>query len=483
MANDLEKAPDVCGYTHLTFLGKGAYGIVTEVVDGQSGLYALKYVVNEPNYAVFGWTDFAEIDLLSRLDHPHLLHLVKIITNQDCPALNGIGLLLPLADQTVGSFMKNVTRLAVDRLAVLYKLATGLAFMHDNHALHLDVAAKNALLQGNRPYFADFGLSMLVDDTEAQNESYHRKVTIIYRPPELLQAELDQDIIYVSNKTDVWSFGILCIEVLLGAENIYSGVMQTDFESEEMLSLINAFFGDDSFLSDVVQEVAEDVRAPLLELLSGMLKLDPAQRISMNTVVNHPAWASVRDHLPKPITGNVLDSRINTDYDPSHRETLKLLFSLAAKITRNFDAEVLFLTIDLYNRVGAQFKGQPRELLLAATTALWMAPKILLRSGGSIRYILQETKKIANTTFTPAELLAMEIKIVRLLKGMLYVMRLYHACKNVYQLRMSLRSIVLDRDSTVYARVDIPAWIALLDQQPESAVPGKKIGINKIIGQ
>jgi len=85
--------------------------------------------------------------------------------------------------------------------------AAGIAYLHKENCTHRDIAARNILLSENLvPKISDFGLARVVegDDSKVTETSVG--------PLRWMSPESIRDRIY-SKKSDVWSFGILLIEI------------------------------------------------------------------------------------------------------------------------------------------------------------------------------------------------------------------------------------------------------------------------------
>jgi serine/threonine protein kinase len=86
-------------------------------------------------------------------------------------------------------------------------LADALDLAHERRIVHRDIKSVNILLDAqNRPYLADFGLSVTAGDPSAQSGSG----TLSYMSPEQLRNEM------VDHSSDLYSFGMLLYEMFAG---------------------------------------------------------------------------------------------------------------------------------------------------------------------------------------------------------------------------------------------------------------------------
>jgi tRNA A-37 threonylcarbamoyl transferase component Bud32 len=99
-------------------------------------------------------------------------------------------------------------------ISFAFDICRGMAFLEQKSRVHRDLACRNLLLsaEGKTVKIADFGLSTLVnkDDFAQRKEAYVQKLPIRWTAPEVL---CDRTV--YSIKSDVWSFGIVLIEIWL----------------------------------------------------------------------------------------------------------------------------------------------------------------------------------------------------------------------------------------------------------------------------
>lgn len=105
-------------------------------------------------------------------------------------------------------------------ISFAYDICRGMFFLEQRSLVHRDLACRNLLLSGNgnTVKIADFGLSTIVnkDDFIQRKESYLHKLPIRWTAPEILY-----DRTVYSIKSDVWSFGIVLIEIWLKGNDPY----------------------------------------------------------------------------------------------------------------------------------------------------------------------------------------------------------------------------------------------------------------------
>ncbi|KAE8730041.1 Phytosulfokine receptor 1 [Hibiscus syriacus] len=184
----------------------------------------------------------AEVEALSRAQHPNLVHLQGYCMHKNDRLLiysymeNG-SLDYWLHEKVDGPSMLDWET----RLQIAQGAARGLAYLHQScepHILHRDIKSSNILLDGNfKAHLADFGLARLIlpYDTHVTTDLVG---TLGYIPPEYGQASV------ATYKGDVYSFGVVLLELLTGKRpmdmckpkdtwDIISWVMRMNMENKE----------------------------------------------------------------------------------------------------------------------------------------------------------------------------------------------------------------------------------------------------------
>ncbi|KAF2302934.1 hypothetical protein GH714_011345 [Hevea brasiliensis] len=159
-----------------------------------------------------------EIGMISALQHPNLVRLYGC-------CVEGNQLLLVYEYMENNSlahalFGNEESQLKMDwqtRQRICVGIAKGLAFLHEESALkivHRDIKAANILLDRDlNPKISDFGLAKL-DEEENTHISTRVAGTIGYMAPEYALWG------YLTYKADVYSFGIVALEIFVGKSNM-----------------------------------------------------------------------------------------------------------------------------------------------------------------------------------------------------------------------------------------------------------------------
>ena len=138
-------------------LGKGGFSNVYQIRTTE-GYKALKSMIIEPN---IGICNPIEMDILRRLNHPHLLHAEMVIWKEIDSTKEYLCFVLPEYKHTLQELCRQKLKPSII-LNIMYQLCTAVNFLHENYILHLDIKPQNISMDSsNYPILGDFGLSCL----------------------------------------------------------------------------------------------------------------------------------------------------------------------------------------------------------------------------------------------------------------------------------------------------------------------------------
>ncbi|XP_058067886.1 PTI1-like tyrosine-protein kinase At3g15890 [Magnolia sinica] len=271
------------GFSEDNMLGEGGFGSVYwgKTNDGlQIAVKKLKAMNSkaEMEFAV-------EVEVLGRVRHKNLLGLRGYCAGTDqrlivYDYMPNLSLLSHLHGQFAGEVQLDWRR----RMNVAMGSAEGLVYLHHEvtpHIIHRDIKASNVLLDSNfEPLVADFGFAKLIPEG-VSHMTTRVKGTLGYLAPEYAMWGK------VSESCDVYSFGILLLEIITGRkpiEKLPGGIKRTITEWAEPL-IIKGRFKD---LADpkLRGNFDEDQLKQAINVAALCVQGEPEKRPTMEEVVN-----------------------------------------------------------------------------------------------------------------------------------------------------------------------------------------------------
>ena len=462
----------------------------TYKVETQSGNFLIyKYVMPSSQYSEFGLANIHELDLATRLQHPAIMHAIKVVISSD-----RVGYLLPLAERSLVDLIQDQFVTTDVKLPILYKIATGLAFLHQNNILHLNVNPEHIVLQVlcERKYQPQgFGEGkyqplLLLDDRGRPN-------SINYQAPEGGMSE----------KVDVWAFGMVMLQLINPKPFV---------DPEFSRNIVQLFSDPGPILEHLLRGVRPIYQSRCKDLLLQILNLNPHARPTMQQVCEDPLFADIRqsEQMLGLKLGLVNAPSINPDYSSDHRNVVKVIIHWAGLLYPTENTELLFLAVDLYHRTAHHFKEQPSDRRMAlAATCLWLAAKLCqvpsIEFPGKLCQVsgIEFTAKLCHVphialskyipvlntvgaNITPEQIIQLELEVIGLLDGILNISAIYRCCQTVDEIKLSFANLIMARDFTTYARTDPQTWketmATMISTPASSSIPIKTCTIAELVG-
>ncbi|KAL3824272.1 hypothetical protein ACJIZ3_020301 [Penstemon smallii] len=208
--DDLLKATDSFDQSHI--IGCGGYGLVYKAILSDGRKLAIKRLSGE--HFEMEREFRAEIETLSRAQHPNLVHLQGYCKYKKDKLLIYSYMENGSLDYWLHEKVDGPSSLDWEtRLQIAQGAARGLAYLHQScepHILHRDIKSSNILLNEKfEAHLADFGLARLIlpNVTHVTTDLVG---TLGYIPPEYGQSPV------ATYKGDIYSFGVVLLELLTG---------------------------------------------------------------------------------------------------------------------------------------------------------------------------------------------------------------------------------------------------------------------------
>ncbi|XP_068646381.1 serine/threonine-protein kinase-like protein CR4 [Aristolochia californica] len=216
---ELEKATG--GFREESQVGKGSFSCVFKGVLKDGTIVAVKRAIMASDNMKKNSKEFhTELDLLSRLNHAHLLNLLGYCEE-------GGERLLVYEYMAHGSLHQRLHGKNpglkeqldwVRRVTIAVQAARGIEYLHGYACppvIHRDIKSSNILIdEEHNARVADFGLSLLGPSDSSSPLSELPAGTLGYLDPEYYRLH------YLTTKSDVYSFGVLLLEILSGRKAI-----------------------------------------------------------------------------------------------------------------------------------------------------------------------------------------------------------------------------------------------------------------------
>ncbi|KAI5410756.1 hypothetical protein KIW84_056051 [Lathyrus oleraceus] len=196
-------------------LGEGGFGTVYKgiLVDGQE--IAVKRLSKTSGQ---GTEEFKnEVKLMATLQHRNLVKLLGCSIQQDEKLLIYEFMPNKSLDCFIFDTMRSKLLNWTKRLEIIDGIARGLLYLHQDSTLriiHRDLKTSNILLDIDMiPKISDFGLARSFTGDQAETNTNRVMGTYGYMPPEYAVHG------YFSIKSDVFSFGVVVLEIISGRKN------------------------------------------------------------------------------------------------------------------------------------------------------------------------------------------------------------------------------------------------------------------------
>ena len=250
---------EFAGYRIDSLIGRGGMSIVYRAENPRLGnMVALKLLSSElANDETFRERFVRESRAAAELEHPN------IVPVYDAGEVEGrLYLAMKFVEGTdLAHVLDAEGKLSADRtVPLLEQLASALDAAHEHGLIHRDVKPANALLDAERLYLTDFGLTRRVDSTRPLTGTGKAVGTAAYLAPEQVRGE------EATPATDVYALGVVLYQFLTG---------RLPYEGSSLAELAVRQQNEKPLPPDTYNsEVPETLGAAVLRALEG----DPGRR-------------------------------------------------------------------------------------------------------------------------------------------------------------------------------------------------------------
>ncbi|XP_022851209.1 probable LRR receptor-like serine/threonine-protein kinase At1g56140 isoform X3 [Olea europaea var. sylvestris] len=261
-------------------LGEGGFGPVYrgKLEDGRVVAVKQLSVASHQGKSQF----FAEIATISAVQHRNLVKLYGCCIEGDKRLLVYEYLENKSLDQVLFG-NRSISLEWPTRFEICLGVARGLAYLHEESRLrivHRDVKASNILLDSDlNPKISDFGLAKLYDDKKT-HISTRVAGTIGYLAPEYAMRG------HLTEKADVFSFGVVALEIVTGRPNSDSSLEDDKMYLLEWAWNLHETNQEMELVDRTLSEVNEDEVKRIIGIALMCSQTSPGLRPSMSRVVS-----------------------------------------------------------------------------------------------------------------------------------------------------------------------------------------------------
>ncbi|TKY90215.1 hypothetical protein EX895_000213 [Sporisorium graminicola] len=221
-----------------------------------------------------------EIAILKKLHHPHVVKLFEVLDDPSKDSLYMVFEYCP--DGTVIDVKPShcVQPLPEDIVRLYFvQILMGIEYLHENEIVHRDIKPDNILLSDNRKTckIVDFGVSEMFlkpgDDTMQKSAG-----SPAFMSPELCTAGHAE---YHGKADDIWSFGVTLYCMAVG---------HLPFDKDNFYEMYESIKNDEPEYPDHLSDNLKD-------LMQKMFTKDPAQRITVPQMREHPWTLAIEDGI------------------------------------------------------------------------------------------------------------------------------------------------------------------------------------------
>ncbi|XP_068174455.1 serine/threonine-protein kinase 33 isoform X2 [Antennarius striatus] len=216
-----------------------------------------------------------EINILAQVNHAHIIHLQEVYCTSKMTYL--------VTELCAGGELKQLLQRKTfftedETRNIVRSLADAVVYLHKRNIIHRDLKLENILVKNHDEddnskiniKVTDFGLSVQTEGVGIDNIMTEACGTLIYMAPEMLSGR------GYSQWCDVWSVGVIMYMLLCG---------ETPFVSKTRTNLLKEIRNKEfQFAQNIWNTVSDAAK----NLLTCLLKVDPAYRISAHQLLENP---------------------------------------------------------------------------------------------------------------------------------------------------------------------------------------------------
>jgi serine/threonine protein kinase len=239
-------------------LGMGSSRVAVYLVRNKSTkeILALKVMKDKNKYT----NELVIFIKLSHTIHPNVLRFVANFEQDDKYMI-----LMEYVKYSMHNLITSNKHKDYDRLKLVYTLAKGVKFLHDNDIVHCDIKTENVMCRDNsESVIIDFDLSRIIQNGEYLHTKGFVGTPEYYTPEMVMRKEL-------SKATDCWCIGLIAYELYYKLSPFDGGDIEGT--SENILNYNYKLEGKE--IDDLIKKLLVSKRT----------------RISIDEILSHPIFS------------------------------------------------------------------------------------------------------------------------------------------------------------------------------------------------
>jgi len=295
-----------------TPIGKGQSAFIYEGLEINTNVKVAIKEIKDKNSEKYKSLINGEIDIMKKLKHQNIVSLYDVVQSNDHKSIYVI-----LELSTIGDFHNWLDGKCLKEeycKNYMRQLVNGLHYLHNNGIIHRDLKPQNILMfgDGRQVKITDFGFAKYTSE-DVMNQTFCG--TPLYMAPEIWFGQL------YDYRVDLWSLGAIMYEMITSKH---------PFHSKEIRELTTK-------IKNGTIIFPKKISNHCLDLLKGLLEIDPNKRISWENIINHP-WFEIDDLLinENRLLEFSITSSMSLSSLPSRNSTLGSIFNQPEELNQSF---------------------------------------------------------------------------------------------------------------------------------------------------
>jgi serine/threonine protein kinase len=323
-----------CPYTKEGTLQTGGSGNPLFIIKKKDSKNKSQKVVKGIRVEKRSFTEFSDIIVPSAINGDYVIHCEDLISPTECGFLKGTvcGIVIPYASSSLRYYSGK------NRYDLMYQVALGIAQMHINGFLHLDIKPDNVLVFGDKnARISDFGLTVYSDNIYKEIESTVFTGTYKYIVPARWNYFNETGKYLLSYRNDIQSLGLMFLYLSVSPFKIKEKYISGD-KTEDIFNLTTLYMSD-------IDDLLIDQDRSFVSLIKRMISRNPP---TAEEVINDKFFTS--KGFKRSIYDINVYNKIDILNDFSNSNSVEKIVKRIIRKTDPFSSPIKSLAFDLFVR-------------------------------------------------------------------------------------------------------------------------------------